>query len=114
MSTVETLIDRGIQKSGKKMEEIAQMLGVSLPTLFRQRKGKSKNSYTEKDCVVSMVDQGIVEPKVLLEYCDERCPIWAARKKYRIKAGQLPLLRRFIEKIRAAFETARETITSRL
>jgi len=85
MSTVEMLIDKGVESSGKKMEEVADMLGISLPTLFRQRKGKSKNSFTEKECICRMVEEGITEPEVLPTYCHERCLIGKEKEKRGIR-----------------------------
>ena len=86
MPTLEAIIDQGVKNSGRKMNYIADTLGVSNPTLFRIRKGMNKdNSPLEKGCVVGLVEQGIVEPQILPAYCRERCPIGMAREKYHLK-----------------------------
>lgn len=106
MSTVETLIDEGIKRSGLKVEEVADRAGVSVPTLHRHRKGKSPNGYTTENCMVSLVEEGIVEPEVLPAYCSERCLIGQARLKSNLKAHRKKKSRTAIrEKLRNLYTT---------
>jgi len=101
-----TLIDQGIKASGKRVEEVADEVGVSPRTLQRHKAGESKNGYTERECMIALVEKGIIEPQALPAYCQERCLIGDARKKYHLKGRQLPWYRRQIEKIRTALEAA--------
>lgn len=103
-TTVGTLIVQGIKASGKKIEEVADEVGVSPRTLQRHKAGESKNGYTERECMIALVEKGIIEPQALPAYCQERCLIGDARKKYHLKGRQLPWWQRQIKKIKATLE----------
>lgn len=82
MPTLDVIINQGIKGSGMRIEDVAEKAGVSLRTLQRHKAGVTKNGYTEKDCMVALVEQGVISPEALPAYCHERCPIGRAKEVY--------------------------------
>ena len=81
----EILLDQAIKLSGKTIEEIADIAGVSRATLYRHKGGVTKNGYTTEDCVVKLVDGGVAEPNILPVYCACKCQVGEARERYHLK-----------------------------
>lgn len=88
MSTVETLeslLRSCIKRSGKKVDDIAEMAGVSRSTFYRHTTGQTKNGFTDKECMVKLVEEGIAPKESLKKYCCEKCLIGEARHRLRCK-----------------------------
>lgn len=85
VGTLENLLGQCIKRSGKKVDDIVEMTGVSRSTFYRHITGKTKNGFTDKDCMVSLVEEGIAPKESLVVYCCEKCQIGEARQRLRCK-----------------------------
>ncbi len=91
MSSAETLEDLLAQSiseytkdNHKTVDDVAEMVGVSRATFYRHKKGQTKNGFTDKECMVKLVDVNIAPKETLPAYC-KKCPIGEARNRLHCK-----------------------------